>query len=127
MHDAGAFAQNFNRTGFGTTAAKDVCVEDAQRGAAKVSGADPLDGTWNVDVGWAGSRTGCVKTVQPAIGFNDGRLRRERRLYVGKALSQQQIVRDACGTHEDLGKLAYSGPPSSLEYLAADSRKKRDE
>jgi len=110
MHDAGAFAQDFDRAGFGAAAAKDVGVEDAKGGAAKVPGADALNESRDINMSRTRGCTGGIKTVQTTIRLNDGSLRRKRRLDISKPLSQQKIVRDGCGTHEDLGKLRVLWP-----------------
>ncbi len=54
---------------------------------------DALDEAGHVDVGGAGGGAGRVKTVQAAVGLNDGGLRRERRLELAEPLAQLRIVR----------------------------------
>ena len=75
VHHASAFAEHFDRAGFSATAAKNIGVENAQRGAAKVAGADALDEARNIDMRGACAGAGRVETIQAAIGFNHGRLR----------------------------------------------------
>ena len=76
MHHARALAEHLNRTGLGTAGAEDIRIEDAERGAAKITRADALDEAGHVDVRWTGAGAWRVETIQATIRFSDSRLRR---------------------------------------------------
>jgi hypothetical protein len=111
VHDAGPFAEHLYRASLGTTAAKNVGIKDAERGAAKVSRADALNESGHIDMRWTRSRARRVKTIQATIRFDDGSLRRKRWFDLSKTLSQQKIVWYGCGTHRTSEKLSYSLRP----------------
>ena len=78
MHHAGAFAQHIDGAGTRATAAQNVGIENAQRGAAQVAGGDALDESGNVDVRGTGGRAGRVETIEAAVGLNRRGLGRKR-------------------------------------------------
>ena len=89
VHHAGALAQHFHRAGLGATGAENIRVENPQRRAAKIPGADALDKARNVDMRGTSAGTRRVKTIQATIGFNHGSLRLKRRLDFAESLAEQ--------------------------------------
>src|ERR1700760_4394076 len=61
VHDAGAFAEHFDRAGPRTTAPQYIGVENAQRRTAQVAGGDALDEARDIDVRGTGRGAGRVK------------------------------------------------------------------
>ena len=80
MHHAGAFAEHFHRADARAAAAEDIGIENASAPSRADCPCDSLDEAGHVDVGGTGGGAGRVKTIEAAVGLNDGGLRRERSL-----------------------------------------------
>lgn len=67
--DAGAFAEDLDRTDAGATETQNIGVQNCFSGAEEVAGGDFLDETRNIYVRRASGGTRGVKTIEAAIGF----------------------------------------------------------
>ena len=85
VHDAGAFAQNVDRTDARAAQRQNVRIQNGLGRSAQVAAGDLLDEARHIDVRGAGARAGRVEAVEAAVGFHHRGARFERRMDLGEA------------------------------------------
>ena len=92
VHHACAFAQHVHRAHPRAAQPQNIRVQDGHGRAARIAAGDLLDEAGNIDVRGAGVGARRIEAVEAAVGFHQRLAASQRRMDLGKAVGEFQVV-----------------------------------